>query len=58
MGYIMTKESRYCAGDAKNSHEKHVAASHREATTKACEQSNNDQLSQSWRHVSLARPKI
>src|SRR5215831_3234393 len=31
--------------------EKHVAPSHREATTKACEQANHEELSQNWRHV-------
>src|SRR5262249_57448704 len=31
--------------------EKHVAPSHREATTKACEQGNHKELSQNWRHV-------
>jgi len=47
-------DNRYCAGEAKNSDEKQVVVSQRNATTKARKQDKRDQLSKAWRHIHAA----
>jgi hypothetical protein len=47
-------DNRYCAREAKNSDEKQVVVSQRNATTKARKQGKRDQLSKAWRHIHAA----
>jgi hypothetical protein len=47
-------DNRHCAGEAKNSDEKQVVVSQRNATTKARKQGKRDQLSKAWRHIHAA----
>jgi hypothetical protein len=47
-------DNRYGAGEAKNSDEKQIVVSQRNATTKARKQGKRDQLSKAWRHIHAA----